>query len=185
MSAYGNSRILEGITTAAANSGYHSHHHSPPWITCGDQSSPARESTERSLPLDKCNRDYGTKFHRLASVQMHPTAYLWCLFARTGKPLLTIDSDSYGFATATVDFLSEGHKTGMCHRRPPPPFHAQHRAASEVARRISASPGIPPPMYLHGDWEADMALPSQIGLSSRLHLQFSRAAIKWHTVPCL
>lgn len=85
MSAYGNSRILEGITTAAANSGYSITIR--PLDNLQDQSLAGALKLVEGLPPRWCNRDYGTRFHRLQPVQAIRQPAGSAYLRGTGKPL--------------------------------------------------------------------------------------------------
>lgn len=76
----------------------------------------------------------------------------------------TIDSDSYGCATAAVDFfLSKGHKTVYHIAGPTVSRAAQSRIRGW--RDALAQVGIPtPPMY-YGDWEADSGYQAGLALA--------------------
>ena len=162
MSAYGNSRILEGITTAAANSGYSITIR--PLDNLQDQSLAGALKLVEGLPLDGAivimERDF-TDFNQFKPSDSLPVVLI-CEEPANHCP--TIDSDSYGCATAAVDFfLSKGHKTVYHIAGPTVSRAAQSRIRGW--RDALAQVGIPtPPMY-YGDWEADSGYQAGLALA--------------------
>lgn len=162
MSAYGNSRILEGITTAAANSGYSITIR--PLDNLQDQSLAGALKLVEGLPLDGAivimERDF-TDFNQFKPSDNLPVVLI-CEEPANHCP--TIDSDSYGCATAAVDFfLSKGHKTVYHIAGPTVSRAAQSRIRGW--RDALAQVGIPtPPMY-YGDWEADSGYQAGLALA--------------------
>ena len=184
MSAYGNSRILEGITTAAANSGYSITIR--PLDNLQDQSLAGALKLVEGLPLDGAivimERDF-TDFNQFKPSDNLPVVLI-CEEPANHCP--TIDSDSYGCATAAVDFfLSKGHKTVYHIAGPTVSRAAQSRIRGW--RDALAQVGIPhtTPCITATGKQIAATKPDWPWLTKRIAPQFSQATIKWHTVPCL
>lgn len=128
MSAYGNSRILEGITTAAANSGYSITIR--PLDNLQDQSLAGALKLVEGLPLDGAivimERDF-TDFNQFKPSDNLPVV----LIARNRQTTAPPSIRTRMVAPLQPWTFSCRRGIKLCTTSQAPPFHAQHRAASE------------------------------------------------------
>lgn len=163
MTEYGNVRILNGIASAASDSGYAITVHTI---------DPQKEGTlgeaiarMKQLPVDGVIVDIEkpfTDFDRFVPPKDLPVVLI---SEDPANNCLTIDADQYGCSTAVVEYLlSRGHRTVYHISGPSSSRAAQSRAKGwgDALRQFGASI---PKTYV-GDWEADSGYQAGLSLAS-------------------
>ncbi|WP_201736531.1 LacI family DNA-binding transcriptional regulator [Bifidobacterium xylocopae] len=162
MTSYGNARILNGIVTAAAESGYAVTVHTI--SRRGNQSLGSAIRHLQQLPVDGAVALLERQVPDFNEFRPGKDMPVVLVSEDPANHCPTIDADQYGCSIAVVDYLlSRGHRT-VYHVAGPPTSRAAESRAQGWQDALWQF-GIPLPKTYVGDWEADSGYQAGLALS--------------------